>query len=344
MRRRAIGIAAGVAVLAVAAPVLLVLGQDGDEPPGVTASAALGNEFTYQGRLTQAGVPANGAYDLRFILFTESIGGAQVGPIVTRDDVQVSGGLFNVLLDFGPTAFQGDLRWLEIHVRPGASVDAYAVLSPRQQLTAAPQALFAKVAAALQLPFNEAAQIDGGQLFYLGQTGDGVGLNVQRTYDGSSTNPAILGGNLGSGAGVLGLSNYTDGLGYGVIGSGVHPGNVGVLADGPGGAGTALEVRDGALKVSGSPRTAFVHVATIANTDPDLSDCGPSGYCTIIDHPLTNGDATAILIVTQNWSVNEVFNAHPIGVWYDGTHWQIFNQDLAAMPAGAAFNVLVIKQ
>ncbi len=36
-------------------------------------------------------------------------------------------------------------------------------------------------------------------------------------------------------------------------------------------------------------------------------------------------------------------NDHPIGVWYDGgaNKWAVFNQDLAAMPVGADFNVLI---
>jgi hypothetical protein len=68
---------------------------------------------------------------------------------------------------------------------------------------------------------------------------------------------------------------------------------------------------------------------------------------TIIDHPLTNGNPQAIVMVTQNWNPGGrkgTYNKHPVGVWYDGAHWAIFNQDLAAMTPQAFFNVLVLSQ
>ena len=101
----------------------------------------IGSVFTYQGRLTDAGNPADGAYDLQLRLFDASSGGAQVGPTLTRDDVVVSSGLFTVSLDFG-AAFTGNKRWLEIAVRPGASTGAYTTLAGRQELTPAPNAAF----------------------------------------------------------------------------------------------------------------------------------------------------------------------------------------------------------
>lgn len=79
----------------------------------------------------------------------------------------------------------------------------------------------------------------------------------------------------------------------------------------------------------------FVHTTTAANT---------SGHVTLINHPLSNGNPNAILIVTPNWNpggVGGTYNNHAIGVWYTGTRWSIFNQDIAAMPIGASFNVTV---
>jgi hypothetical protein len=38
-----------------------------------------------------------------------------------------------------------------------------------------------------------------------------------------------------------------------------------------------------------------------------------------------------------------VYNNHPIGVYYFSGHWTIFNQDLAAIPLNAAFNVMIVK-
>src|SRR5688572_9239891 len=87
-------------------------------PPGSHAQAQ-GTSFTYQGRLTDGGGPAGGAYDFQIVLFDAPVGGSQVGPIVVREDVDVAGGLFTVPLDFG-SVFSGNGRWLEIGVRPGA--------------------------------------------------------------------------------------------------------------------------------------------------------------------------------------------------------------------------------
>src|SRR2546423_2438624 len=99
--------------------------------------------FTYQGRLTDAGAPANGSYDLEFKLFDGA--GTQVGPTVTREDVPVTDGVFTVQLDFG-SVFDGSTRSLEIGVRPGASVDAFTTLAPRQPITATPEALHSTAA------------------------------------------------------------------------------------------------------------------------------------------------------------------------------------------------------
>jgi hypothetical protein len=97
--------------------------------------------ITYQGHLADNGQPANGAYDLRFILYDMLIGGAQQGPIVMLEDVTVANGNFTVQLDFGAVSFPGAARWLEISVRPGASVGLFTVLTPRQSVAATPYAI-----------------------------------------------------------------------------------------------------------------------------------------------------------------------------------------------------------
>src|SRR5262245_38411344 len=97
--------------------------------------------WTYQGQLSDGAALADGTYDFIFRLFTLSAGGAQVGANVTVNDQLVSDGLFTVPLDFG-SVFDGNARWLDIQVRPGASGGAYTQLTPRQPLTAAPYALY----------------------------------------------------------------------------------------------------------------------------------------------------------------------------------------------------------
>jgi hypothetical protein len=111
--------------------------------PAGTASAQTpqGSGFTYQGRLADAGSPADGAFDFQFILYDAAVGGSQIGPIVLRDDVVVTAGLFTVGLDFG-ASFGGSRRWLDIAVRPGASTGTFTPVVPRQELSSAPNALF----------------------------------------------------------------------------------------------------------------------------------------------------------------------------------------------------------
>ncbi len=68
------------------------------------------------------------------------------------------------------------------------------------------------------------------------------------------------------------------------------------------------------------------------------------GQSTRIDDPALDGDPSAFFLTTQRWdSATSVYNDHTIGVWYSGAtdRWNIFNQDIAPMPVGAFFNVLV---
>src|SRR5689334_3311846 len=96
--------------------------------------------FTYQGKLTDAGNPATGTYDLQFRLFDALIGGNQIGTTLIREDVSVTGGIFTATLDFGAVAFPGAPRFLEISVRPGASTGAFTPLSPLQPVSSTPYA------------------------------------------------------------------------------------------------------------------------------------------------------------------------------------------------------------
>jgi hypothetical protein len=122
-----------------AAALLFVAGTASASPQYAPAGTA----FTFQGRLTDGGAPASGAYDFEFSLYDADVGGSQVGVTITQDDVTVTGGLFTVQLDFGDV-FDGTALYLEIAVRPGSETGAYTTLSPRQPLTAAPYALYAE--------------------------------------------------------------------------------------------------------------------------------------------------------------------------------------------------------
>ncbi len=112
----------------------------GASAPGQTP---LGSAFTYQGHLKQNSSPVNGSVDLDFSLWNDPTAanpGNQIGSVQSIAAVSVSSGLFTVQLngggEFSASAFTGEQRWLQISVNG-------ATLSPRQELTAAPNALFA---------------------------------------------------------------------------------------------------------------------------------------------------------------------------------------------------------
>jgi hypothetical protein len=109
----------------------------------VLNAAPIATAFTYQGKLSDGGSPATGAYDLRFTLYDEpSGGGSPAGPI-TLNEVGITNGLFTVQFDFGDNTFSEGARWLEMAVRPGDGTNAFTLLSPRQLITAAPLANYA---------------------------------------------------------------------------------------------------------------------------------------------------------------------------------------------------------
>ncbi len=115
-------------------------------PPTATPTLPLmlGTAFTYQGQLLQGGTPVTGPCDLQFNLFDTT--GVPFGTTQTLLDVPVNNGLFTVQLDFGAGAFTGLTRLLDIAARCPAGSGSFVELSPRQQLTAAPYALYAPAA------------------------------------------------------------------------------------------------------------------------------------------------------------------------------------------------------
>ncbi|MCA9293712.1 MAG: tail fiber domain-containing protein [Phycisphaerales bacterium] len=90
--------------------------------------------FTYQGRLRDGGLPANGNYNISLKMWDAAVAGSQIGSTQAFLGVPVAGGVFAIEVDFGASAFDGAPRWLEITVGP-------QTLSPRQALTGAPMSV-----------------------------------------------------------------------------------------------------------------------------------------------------------------------------------------------------------
>jgi hypothetical protein len=126
--------------------------------------------------------------------------------------------------------------------------------------------------------------------------------------------------------------------------------NIGVWYDAPGGGRWAVFNQDLASMSEGTTfdvlvreepgEDAFVHRATPAN----IAD-----NSTYVDHPSTNKNPDAVLLVTPNWNAGGgggLYGDHPVGVRYDAEEqrWAIIYEDLAPMPEGAAFNVALSEQ
>lgn len=98
-------------------------------------------------------------------------------------------------------------------------------------------------------------------------------------------------------------------------------------------------VPDGAafkIAIPGASTTRFTHTTSAANNDANT---------TIIDHPELNGNPDATFIFSHYWGVGgattEVYLNAKTAVWYTGTNWSIYTEDLSNMPEGVAFDIAI---
>lgn len=136
------------------------------------APQPVGTGITYQGKLEQAGAPANGLFDLEFKLYNHPVLGGVIATS-TQTGVNVVDGLFSREINFG-SSFDGAARWITIGVRPNGSVQAFTLLNGRQELTPAPYAV------GVALPYV-ASYSATAPLFHLVQTGTGDGMQISAT-------------------------------------------------------------------------------------------------------------------------------------------------------------------
>jgi hypothetical protein len=99
--------------------------------------------FTYQGRLNVNGSPANGLYDVRFMVLDAPTNGNLIAGPLTNSATGVTNGLFAMTLDFGGGVFTGPGRWLQMGVRTNGG-GVFTNLSPCQAITPVPYALYAQ--------------------------------------------------------------------------------------------------------------------------------------------------------------------------------------------------------
>ncbi|HEY1788548.1 MAG TPA: tail fiber domain-containing protein [Verrucomicrobiae bacterium] len=178
---------------------------------------AQGTAFTYQGQLQLNGMPVNGLYDFTFMLFDNNgTNSGQIGSALTNAGVNVTNGLFTVPLDFG-SVFAGNPTWLEIEVTTNGGQN-FTALSPLQELTPAPYAIFAESANSVT-----GTVLASSNLFVSGDVGIGTNAaDAPLVVVGASPindpladgviNAVQVGGTV-TGAAVYGLSLLPDGTG-----------------------------------------------------------------------------------------------------------------------------------
>ena len=252
-----------IAMIACISGLASVIAARAQSPLPFAASAPLGNGFIYQGQLKQSNVAVDGSCEIVFRLYDNLVAGNAVGGALTKT-VTVANGVFATHLDFGPGIFTGDARWLDAQVRCPDGVGSYTPLTPRQQLTAAPYALFANaVAAPLILSANVAlpdavvrATNSGGGNGVLGSAASHEGVGVYGTAPVTGVY-GIASDNAGLNFGVAGRTDSAAGYGvHGIAtadtGTAVYGVNAYYTATGALGAGTAGVAGKGPIGVVGN--------------------------------------------------------------------------------------------
>lgn len=198
------------------------------------AFAGGGTALTYQGRLLDAGQPANGMFNVDFSLWDDPVAGSQVGSTIIFNDLPITDGLFTVEIDFGANAFDNTDRWLEVTVNG-------TELTPRQPITRAPYSIQTR-----------GIFVDQDQNVGIGTTDPQAKLHIDDSPDqpairaatnwyairgtklGSGTFPGLWGDTDSQSSGATGIRRYVNSTSPGPSSSGVRGINNGTGANGIG--------------------------------------------------------------------------------------------------------------
>lgn len=228
--------------------------QEAEAVPGAPQTA-LGTAFTYQGYLKDGDLPANGPYDFRFILYDSQASGLQIGtPII--QGLGVTEGQFSLQLDFG-NVFDGQKVWLEIGVRPSGSTDPYVTLSPRQEITAAPYAVYA-----LNIPTHG----------HFGSEWIGSDISALTLYNNAPDGNYGIFSEVGSpnGHGVYGNATSTSGPANGVTGKTESAAGAGGLFINTGGGNAVYAVGDVSQVADADGLVKAAIFASVGGSSPTL--------------------------------------------------------------------------
>ena len=192
-----------------------------------------------------------------------------------------------------------------------------------------------------------------------GQSGTGPGVFGESTSTsatnkgvyGRSVSPSghgVFGEDLSGGVGVGGYSNSNSGVyGQSTTGPGVYgyaSNGVGVRAQGGGPTKTALEVSNGAIKVTGAGlnTSTAVYIHEVHQSGGSANVCNDPtfgfGY-SYLNHPMLNNNPDAILFVTGTREA-VVVNYAPPGC--PAGRWVVTKPGYNMPPDGTSINILII--
>jgi uncharacterized repeat protein (TIGR03803 family) len=161
---------------------------------GSLSARAQGTAFSYQGRLNDGSGPANGFYDIRFMILDAPTNGNLISGPLTNSSTGITNGLFAATLDFGSNVFTGPDRWLQLDVRTNGG-NAFTTLLPLQLIQPIPYAIMANSASNL-LGTLPTAQLNGtiplGQLPAAVVTNNASNLVLSGTFSGEGSGLANL--------------------------------------------------------------------------------------------------------------------------------------------------------
>lgn len=295
-----------------------------------TAAGPLGTNFTYQGRLTSAGVGQSASYDIRFQMYDAVTGGTLQGT-VTKLAVPLANGVFTVDLDFG-VQFTGDKRWLDIAVKP-AGGPTYTVLTPRQELAPTPNAQCLR-----PLAYTGESEPGGSVVYFFNSDttnnqSNGLGAQGYRGVYGLSTfggtgsygvygNCTVSGGN-----GTYGVAN-TGTNAYGVWGESTQ--GYGVVGDSSSGFGGSFSTGSGLTGLLGSTSSTASGSTGVQGLGGESGVRGESVSSYGVFGKSTGSGGTGVQGVCDNgasaWGVGGssttgigVFGSGPQGGFFSGT-------------------------
>jgi hypothetical protein len=181
---------------------LMVINNVSAQTDPITPQAYTGSGFSYQGQLRTTNGLVNGTCDLQFSLWNATTEGTQLGSTQSLAGVTVSNGNFTVQLnssnEFGPNAFNGQARWLQIALKCGSDTE-FTTLSPRQAITLTPYAL--------ALPGLHTQQ-------------NATSNNIIGGYEGNTISDNVYGASITGGGRSGSINNITDN--FGTIGGGYN--------------------------------------------------------------------------------------------------------------------------